>query len=246
MPLNVKEQAGYSGMGDYLTDRLVRGLGTIAAGFGYHSPGALLSLNAGVLVALDPSNADLKYAYGVLLERADARTSAASVLTAIRGVFALDFVFVPYHDSFAGDGSTTEFTLTHRPKENSVNVFVDGTKKAEGIDYTINYLSSKIIFNEAPSDGATINVWYGSGLRHYRFNTQGFDAGEAIKKGSLALYEGSRLMAETEYTVNYSTGEITLNEPPDGYVDIYYITPDYELVLRDAEGQEIYVVNKLL
>ena len=243
MPLNVKNETAYSGMGNYSTDKLVKGLATIESGFGYHNAGALLSLDAGVYKALDPSDADLKYAFGVLLEKADARTSAVSALVGVRGVFNLEFVYIPYYDEFAGDGTATEFTLSHRPQEGTVNVFVNGVKQAEGIDYTVDYLESKIVFSTAPDAGAEIKVWYGSGVRHYRFNTQGFSAGEAIKKGSLALYDETRLMAETEYTVDYTTGDITLNEAPSDYIDVYYITPDYELVLRNAEGQEIYVVN---
>jgi len=66
-------------------------------------------------------------------------------------------------DSFTGDGSTKEFTLTYRPVGN-VRVLVDGTEKtpvsASGGDYSVDAESKKITFESAPADGSEIKVQY--------------------------------------------------------------------------------------
>ena len=68
-------------------------------------------------------------------------------------------------DSFSGDGSTKEFTLTYQPKGN-VRVLVDGTEQqgyVEGQgtgDYKYDKDNKKIIFDTAPSSGSSIVVYY--------------------------------------------------------------------------------------
>lgn len=64
-------------------------------------------------------------------------------------------------DSFSGNGSSTEFTLTYEDVVfGSVTVSVGGTQKQEGTDYTVNYKKGKITFASAPSNGASISVSY--------------------------------------------------------------------------------------
>ena len=62
-------------------------------------------------------------------------------------------------DKFVGDGTTTAFTLAETPATSStINVYVDGTKKALTTDYTI---SGKVVtFTTAPADGKEIRVDY--------------------------------------------------------------------------------------
>jgi len=68
-------------------------------------------------------------------------------------------------DSFTGDGSTKEFTLTYQPKGN-VRILIDGTEQqgyVEGQgtgDYQYDKDNKKIIFDTAPSDGSNIVVYY--------------------------------------------------------------------------------------
>lgn len=70
-------------------------------------------------------------------------------------------------DTFAGDGSQTEFGLTNNPVGN-VKVLVDGTEKEGGIaeqlssgdDFYIDQDAPKIVFASAPSNSSSIEVQY--------------------------------------------------------------------------------------
>jgi len=67
-------------------------------------------------------------------------------------------------ETFSGDGSTTEFTLSFKPIE--VRVTVDGVERVggyqgqSGIDYYVDNENKKIVFTTAPNSGASIVVEY--------------------------------------------------------------------------------------
>ncbi|RLG91050.1 MAG: hypothetical protein DRO36_05005 [Candidatus Hecatellales archaeon] len=57
-------------------------------------------------------------------------------------------------DTFDGDGSTKEFTLTYGDVlHGSVTVTVDDDEKTEGTDYTVDYEAGKVTFGTAPASG---------------------------------------------------------------------------------------------
>lgn len=60
-------------------------------------------------------------------------------------------------DSFTGDGSTKEFTLTYKPLD--VKVSIDGSLVSRS-EYEIKEEQKKIIFNTAPASGSSIEVEY--------------------------------------------------------------------------------------
>lgn len=241
--LNVKDVAGYQAMDKYVDNSLIKAMGMIASGQGVYPAGALLSVQNGIFVNVDPADSVLKSTFAVALDSFDARSEAASIIVSGRGIFSLDFVFIPRHDAFTGDGTTTTFTLSYRPKRDTVTVYVNGAKKLEDMDYTVDYFNRTITFNVAPASGDTIDVYYGDGLREFTFNTQTFNVGEAIQRDSLALYQDGSKVDESEYTVDYDNGIITMNETPTSEITVYYVTPAFEAVRADAMWQEIFIVN---
>ncbi len=67
------------------------------------------------------------------------------------------------YDTFAGDGSTTEFALTADPAAvGNLDVAIDGLTQVPGTDY--NLVSGEIVFTAAPSNGAEILARYGQAL----------------------------------------------------------------------------------
>jgi hypothetical protein len=68
--------------------------------------------------------------------------------------------YVSFTDTFTGDGSTTNFTLTYLPTNRSEKVYVNDTLLERDTHYTINYTTGAITFAVAPSSGANITVVY--------------------------------------------------------------------------------------
>lgn len=62
--------------------------------------------------------------------------------------------------STQGNGSTTEYTITFSDylKQSNVTVQVDGVTLTNGVDYTINDTTKKVVFTTAPANGASISI----------------------------------------------------------------------------------------
>lgn len=137
--------------------------GTIKSGEGHYKAGALLALDSdGNYVRLNPSASDgTEIPRGILLENVDARNDNAAAAIGFWGVFTRDKVYVPKYSNHTGDGTTTTFSVGEVIKQDTVIVYVDGTLKAEGTDYTVNYDAGTITFSTAPESGASIDIYYG-------------------------------------------------------------------------------------
>ncbi len=57
-------------------------------------------------------------------------------------------------EAFAGDGDTTEFTLSKLPTQAIDEVTINAVVQVEGTDFTVDYSNSKIIFAVAPPTGS--------------------------------------------------------------------------------------------
>lgn len=230
-------------------------MGTIKAGEGIYPAGGLWTLDStGQYIKVDPvATDDTKVVYAVSFERVNAETNAVYVMMGHRGVFTLERVFVPRYKTFAGDGTTTSFALGEDIFPNSVTVKVDGTFKTENVDYTVDYDNDTIDFTTAPASGATIEVWYGWALvvdRHKQFNGDGttttFSVGETIEWDYVEVFVDDVQQSKgVDYTVDYTTGDITFATAPasGAVIDIHYKHINNEQLIRDAEDNEIYLVQ---
>lgn len=95
-------------------------------------------------------------------------------------------------ESFTGDGSTTEFTLTHRPgKAEALWVVLDGVVQEPKEDYTVSGYT--LTFDEAPDDGLEFFVLY----RGFEVNRSSmgdgilYDALSSADPDTLALRDSS-------------------------------------------------------
>ena len=231
-----------------------KALGIISSGQGKYPAGGLWTVSGKEYVKIDPNATDdTAVTYGVNLSSIDARTESQLATIGHRGTFTLEKVFVPKYASFTGDGTTTVFSLGEPPKQGTVSVAVDGTLQLENTDYTVDYTTGDITFSTAPASNANIEIWYGRALiedKHKQFNGDGtttvFSVGESIEYDFVEVFvDGEQQTKGTDYTVDYTTGDITFTTAPasGAAIDVYYKHVVYESVVRKAEDNEIYLIQ---
>lgn len=123
-----------------------------------------------------------------------------------------------------GDGVTKVYPLPSAPvRFGTLNVYIDGNLMVENEDYTCDYTTGIITFIEAPGLGKEITVRYEhliSGTSKVRV-----DDGDGVTKefytpnapvGTVGfkVYINGQLQRESDYTINYEEGKVTLNEAP--------------------------------
>ena len=133
-------------------------------------------------------------------------------------------------DSFTGDGSTTDFTLTATPYSgDSILVAVDGTIQDFGVsdDYTVS--GTTLSFNSAPSGSAVIKVRH-LGVRGEKRRSPDWEVDTFSGDGSTTTftlnytgissnnawvyYNGVVMVPTTDYSINTSTGVVTFTFAP--------------------------------
>jgi len=141
-------------------------VGVLKAGEGSLKKGTLLAIDPSdhsKYVKLDPDDTGGKqYCKGILLEDKDATSEDKNAKIGYFGTFNYSYTMVMTKETFSGDGTTTTFYLSHAPLQGTVTVKVDGAYKTENVDYTVNYETGGITFDEAPPSGTNnIEVTYG-------------------------------------------------------------------------------------
>jgi len=220
-----------------------KAMGNIKSGFGNFGVGAMVSCSDGVYQRINTGNAALKYCYGVLSDTVNAQSDTAIGGILHRGVFDVHEIYVAAQETFSPANGATSVTLSYTPKVGTVEVYVDGTANTE---WSID--GDDLTGFSAFAGTESVVVYYGWGAKKQTFtSTTSLACGEAIKEGTLSVYDGDTKLTEgasSNYTVNYSTGAITLAESPSGTVTVRYLTSDFMSVLIDAEEMEIYAINK--
>jgi hypothetical protein len=131
-------------------------------------------------------------------------------------------------DVFAGDGSTTDFTLSETPANvNTLLVIVDGIVQKATTNYTL--ASTTLSFTSAPDASAEIEVKHlgvrGIVRRGPDWNLDNFSGDGSTTAFTLTTagvntnsawvyYNGVMLKPTTDYTVNSSSGVMTLTFAP--------------------------------
>ena len=220
-----------------------KAMGNIKSGFGNFGVGALVTCSGGVYQRVNTSDADLKYAYGVLSGTVNAKSDTAIGGILHRGVFDVHEIYVAAKETFSPSNGDTSVTLSYTPKAGTVEVYVDDSLNTE---WSID--GDDLTGFSAFAGTESVDVYYGWGAKKQTFtSTTSCDCEEAIKEGTLSVYDGDTKLTEgsgDDYTVNYTTGVITLASSPSGTVTVRYLTSDFISVLVDAEEMEIYAINK--
>jgi hypothetical protein len=110
-----------------------------------------------------------------------------------------------------GDGSNTVFQLRHVPvMADSQTVRVGGTAKTEGVDYTLDDSSGKLVFLQAPDEGDEITASYDFAA----FTDSELQAFLDSAGGNVALAAGealTTLIADRSRLVTWSKGDARMD-----------------------------------
>jgi len=133
-------------------------------------------------------------------------------------------------DSFTGDGSTTDFTLSETPySASALMVSIDGIIQKPGASANYTVSGSTLTFTSAPDSAMEIEArhlgvrgvkrrapeWQldnftGDGsTTTFTLNTSGVSTNNAF-----VFYNGVALKPTTDYTINTSTGVVTVTFAP--------------------------------
>lgn len=121
-----------------------------------------------------------------------------------------------------GDGADTTFSLAGTPVlSNSETVFVSGTAKARGTDYSVNYDTGVITFTVAPASDVAITAYYKHG---HEFVGTGDDSSKVfvlsnvpvIPGNGMNVYlDGSARTLGADYVLDHDTGILSFNTAPE-------------------------------
>jgi hypothetical protein len=137
-------------------------------------------------------------------------------------------------DNFTGDGSTTDFTLSETPANvNTLLVIVDGIVQKATTNYTL--ASTTLSFTSAPDASAEIEVKHlgvrGIVRRGPDWNVDNFTGDGSTTAFTLTTagvntnsawvyYNGVMMVPTTDYSVNTSTGVVTMTFAPSSGLPI--------------------------
>lgn len=123
-----------------------------------------------------------------------------------------------------GDGVTTVYNTPSSPiKAGTLKVWNDSVEQIEGQDYTVDLTTGAITFTVAPALGKELTVKYTqvvSGAVTAQVGTADgskttfYTPTAPIASNKFAVYVDNQLIAPAQYTVDYSTGEITFTAAP--------------------------------
>ena len=142
-----------------------------------------------------------------------------------------------------GDGAETDWSLARKSVlQDSEKIYVHVFEQTRGVDYTIDYEEGEISFNSPPNDGALITATYCYAQTEWSL------ANNPVLEQSEAIYiDGVEQTRDTDYTIDYNTGEITFTTPPENGAlitgDYHYAQTEWSLannpVLEQSEA--IYI-----
>ena len=147
-----------------------------------------------------------------------------------------------------GDGVDTTFSLASSPVlSNSETIFVGGSAKARGTDYSVDYDTGAITFSTAPASAAAVSAYYRHGQD---FVGTGDGSAKAFVLSNVPVVPGNGMIlyldgeAKTlgaDYIFDHDTGIVTLSTAPaDGArldaTYTYYTIGNLVLTLSNSAG----------
>lgn len=147
-----------------------------------------------------------------------------------------------------GDGVGKTFSLASSPVlSNSETVFVGGTAKTRGTDYSVNYETGVITFVAAPASAAAISAYYRHGQDFVGTgdgSSKAFvlsNAPVVAGNGMILYLDGAAKTLGVDYMFDHDKGVVTLSTAPADGVRLdatytYYTIRNLVLTLSNAAG----------